>query len=62
VRGQRLRRLGYGLLYGELGGGVVALVAGGLQARPMLFYLGVLGAALAVVALALVALIGPSSP
>jgi hypothetical protein len=46
-----VRRLGYALLYGELGVGTAALVIGGLQARPILFYLGVLSAALAVVAL-----------
>jgi hypothetical protein len=51
VRRRRLRCLGHALLYGELGLGTAAMVVGGLQARPMLFYLGVLGAALAVLAL-----------
>ena len=51
VRLRRLRRLGHALLYGALGAGVAAMVVGGLQAWPMLFYLGVLGAALAVLAL-----------
>jgi hypothetical protein len=59
---RRLWRLGYSLLYSELGLGAAAVVVGGFQARPMLFYLGLLLAALAAVALALVALIGPGGP
>jgi len=58
VRRRRLRRLGYACLYGALGAGIAAAVVGGLTARPLLLDLGVLGAALAVVALALDALIG----
>jgi hypothetical protein len=53
LRRLHLRRLGYAILYGVLGAGVAAAVVGGIAAHPLLLYLGVLGAALAVVALAL---------
>jgi hypothetical protein len=58
VRRRRLRRLGYALLYGAVGAGGAAAVGGGIAADPLLLYLGVLVAALAVVALALDALKG----
>jgi hypothetical protein len=55
ARRQRLRRLSYSLLYGELGVGTAAAVVGGIVAHPQFLYLGILLAALAVVALAVVA-------
>jgi hypothetical protein len=58
VRRRRLRRLGYALLYGALGAGVAAALGGGITARPVLLYLGVLVAALTVVVLALDVLVG----
>jgi hypothetical protein len=58
VRRRHLRRLGHALLYGALGAGVAATVGGGITARPLLLYLGVLVAGLTVVVLALDALVG----